>query len=65
MTTIYQRLLSYETDSTSPGDGRRVIRDERMRLHVAIERGDAEEIAERSTEAARVLAMWQALGVAE
>ena len=35
--STYDMLLSYEADGSNPGDGRRVIRDERMRLHSALQ----------------------------
>jgi hypothetical protein len=66
--SLYERLLAYETDGARPADGRRVIRDERVRLHAAYDartRARAEcqaganaHVKEVETEAERVLGMW-------
>lgn len=54
---IYEQLLAYEVDGSRPRDGRRIIRDERLALHVACDHGDPETIRRQAAEARRVLAM--------
>lgn len=58
---LYQALLRYETDASNEPDARRVIRDERQSLYVAIEKGDRERIETAAREAERVARMWRAL----
>lgn len=56
---VYQALINYETNPASPNDGRQVIRDLRLRLHVVLASGDAQQIAAQAAEGERVLRMWQ------
>ena len=61
---VLQRLLDFETDGGRPADGRRVVRDERQRLHVAIQHHtfgylDAAGLRRQTAEGERVLSMWR------
>lgn len=44
---LYEALLGYELGRSSPPDGRRIVRDERQALHVAMDRARAVERSHR------------------
>ena len=52
-----QRLFAYEIDASNPPDGRRIVRDEHMRLQARVQQGIS--TAADATEALRVLSIWR------
>ena len=56
--SMIDALLAYEMDSSKPTDGRAVIRNERLAIHVRMQTGG--DVRPLLTEARRVLTMWQA-----
>lgn len=55
--TVYHRLLAVEADGRNAADCRRVIRDERQRLHTAIA-NRSQTLPATAAEAQRVLDLW-------
>lgn len=55
---LHTKLIAIETDGQNEPDFRRVIRDERFAVEIAINSGDGAKIVAASNEARRVLAMW-------
>jgi len=58
---LIARLEWVEVDGSYAADCRRVMRDERMGLVVALQGGDGTRIAARLQEALRVARMWGVL----
>lgn len=56
---LHSRLITLEMDGTYEADFRRVLRDHRMRLGVALRSQDAGHIAERRDEAVDMLEGWR------
>lgn len=60
-TSLYHRLLAYETNGSNEPDARRVISAERQSLYLALQSGNAARIEATATEAERVARMWGVL----
>lgn len=50
---LFEALLAYETNNNNPADGRRVIREERIRLTVAFQQKTKRAAVERALAAVR------------
>lgn len=53
----YRKILDAETGARA-SDKRRVLRDERLKLHSALDSGDERSILSHAAECERVLALW-------
>lgn len=56
---IINECIRYEMNLDAPQDGKRVVRDERLRLQAAMHSGDKAAIEAARAEARRVLGMWK------